>query len=553
MRNTIDATGLVNNYTVGVNGAVDSSTKLFTGVIKGNVTVTHDNGHTITASSVCPRPPVPSCFVTCCLSLDVQCMRAQCRCWCAARNLDCGATYAYLAWQHNSVHANFPFLVMSVSTHACRNLVAAWFQSRVFAAQALKTAIHLIHGHSYSYASHPQITINVTAGGSGSGVCSLDGMPPLDLPSGLDGATFPYTCTGVTTAASPTPSVVATVHYTADSSATWRTASNNPAITPTDVPTGIFLHDQICVTDAMVYKDLVLNTQTSVGTIRTLGSLKFVNSAVQEVRDSICTRPAGVVFTISGTQATFTYIPVSNSITARNTAQAGCQDQYINTANGTTSTTSTAIQPPPTPIVIQARANVTVCTPGSVGGHTMGYWQNPNGQHLLTAFCNSTFVDQLRTWKLLAVDSDSTVACSGGDMTLAAAVTRTIEVATGDKNVNNQGEDMLRGQMLATTLSAYYGMLCAYYGDDALVRGPPALSMDQEVQLVSLGAYDFSAAFPDIQGNTIRQYIGYVASHNYYADWQNLVTIRNLAKDLFDYVNNGWTYDEKIPGCPLTQ
>ena len=315
--------------------------------------------------------------------------------------------------------------------------------------------------------------------------------------------------------------------------------TSEPA-TPTEVFTGNYAYDQVCITDALNYTTSV--PETRVGDVKTLGTLRFSNGAVDALLGNTeC--PTMVTPTVTGPQAIFAFTPadIGGSIVAVSTAVAGCQDEYKNTA------TVYELAAPYTERAADD-ATVKVCTPGSVGGHTMGYWQNPNGQYLLTKYCDMSFVDQLRGWRLLEATE---VACSGGDMTLAAAVKRTIEVATGDKN-NNNGEDMLRGQMLATTLSAHFGSRCSDFVGDSSVKGAPALAWNQEVKLAFPGAYDFSAAFPTIQDSAqISEYITYVANTtNYYAGGS--VEIKNLAKDLFDFVNNGWTYDEMTSACPLT-
>jgi hypothetical protein len=132
------------------------------------------------------------------------------------------------------------------------------------------------------------------------------------------------------------------------------------------------------------------------------------------------------------TSATFTY-PRTIAI-----PQYGCLD-YNNTA--------TIVQTGQT-----ASAKVTVCGPINTGARTMGFWQGPNGQNVITTSGPSSgtcaITSSLRTYTIFS-DLSATASCSQ----VAAYVNNTIKSANAG---NATMTAMLKGQMLATALDVYF-------------------------------------------------------------------------------------------------
>jgi hypothetical protein len=115
---------------------------------------------------------------------------------------------------------------------------------------------------------------------------------------------------------------------------------------------------------------------------------------------------------------------------------------YDNTATSTTKTTST---------VTSDDARVTVCGPVA-GGLTIGFWQNKNGQAILTGGASVGTICKSGTWLLgykPFQDLSSTATCSQ----VALYVTNVIKAASAKGAAMNA---MLKAQMLATALDVYF-------------------------------------------------------------------------------------------------
>lgn len=179
-------------------------------------------------------------------------------------------------------------------------------------------------------------------------------------------------------------------------------------------------------------------------------------------------------------------------------------------------------------------AVVEVCGPAKTGALTIGYWQNKNGQAILSGGGATSGVCNAATWLRLHVpfqDLQSTATCSQ----LAAYVTTVIKAANASGSTMNA---MLKAQMLATALDVYYS--------------DPALGGNKIGAVVPLGgvAIDLtnvpsigntSAAFGGATGMTVQQILTYAAGQanaggtNWYGQ---VKAVQELAKDVFDAVNN---------------
>ncbi|WP_028657267.1 hypothetical protein [Nocardioides sp. J54] len=192
--------------------------------------------------------------------------------------------------------------------------------------------------------------------------------------------------------------------------------------------------------------------------------------------------------------------------------EPGCRD-YPNTATFTTDDSGTTGS---------ASATVRVCqTPLETGGHTIGFWQNKNGQGLINPKGSPTNVECAVTDVLRAYAPFKDLADGSSCAKVAAWVTDVIKKAKGSNMVT-----MLKAQMLATVLSGHYFN--------------PALA-GLEVDLTHVGGKDVSASFGGASSMTVGEALAYAASQSnvggtsWYGGNKSLQT---GAKDLFDAINN---------------
>ena len=213
---------------------------------------------------------------------------------------------------------------------------------------------------------------------------------------------------------------------------------------------------------------------------------------------------------------------------------------YTNTATFRTNTTSTTGS---------ASKTVTVCrVPAVTGALTMGFWQNKNGQGILTGgastggVCNSgTWLRQFAPYQ----DLGATATCSQ----VAAYVTNVIKAANAAGSAMNA---MLKAQMLATALDVYFSDPAL--GGNKIAASTPIGGVAIDLTLVCRmidgtggtatcsGAFeDSSPAFGGSTHLTVSQMIAYASSQSsaggspWYA---NVKATQQLAKDAFDAINN---------------
>jgi hypothetical protein len=96
-----------------------------------------------------------------------------------------------------------------------------------------------------------------------------------------------------------------------------------------------------------------------------------------------------------------------------------------------------------------ASKTVTVCGPAKTGALTMGFWQNKNGQKIITTYCNGSpsLTDYLRGFN--PFQDLATGSCSPD----ANYILNVIKAATAKGAAMNA---MLKAQMLATALDVYF-------------------------------------------------------------------------------------------------
>jgi hypothetical protein len=306
-----------------------------------------------------------------------------------------------------------------------------------------------------------------------------------DMAAG-DELDFPYSCalTGATAATTGTNS--ATVDWTNDDASTDSNVSPPVPFDFTATPT--LVDDCVTVTDSFNGA----NPATTLGTT--------------------CTTPTSYHYskTIS--------IP-----------SYGCLS-YSNTAAFTTNTTGATGS---------AQKTVTVCGPVHTGALTMGYWQNKNGQAIIsgqakTGVCPSTtWLRQYAPFQDLA----STSTCAQ----VAAYDVKIFNAANASGSAMNA---MLKAQMLSTAFDVYFS-------DPALGGnkiGAPAPIGGVAIDLTKVNAAPFSAnyvnasaAFGGATSLTVSQILAYAAGQSDVGGvtwYSNVKSTQELAKDTFDAINN---------------
>jgi hypothetical protein len=195
-------------------------------------------------------------------------------------------------------------------------------------------------------------------------------------------------------------------------------------------------------------------------------------------------------------------------------------------------------------------ASQTVTECGAVaGGLTMGFWQNKNGQGIITAGKSTAGVCNSGTWLRLYApfqDLSATATCAQ----VGTYVTNIIKAASAAGSTENP---MLKAQMLATALDVYFGN--GLGGDP--IGAPASFSGGVKIDLTKVcvmidgssgtatcgGTYkNVSAAFGGASSLTINQILAYAASQSNSGGsvWYGQVkATQDLAKNTFDAINNG--------------
>jgi hypothetical protein len=222
---------------------------------------------------------------------------------------------------------------------------------------------------------------------------------------------------------------------------------------------------------------------------------------------------------------------------------------YNNTAAFTTNTTDTTSS---------ATKSVQVCGPAHTGALTMGFWQNKNGQGIITSTASSNVggahICTLTTWLRQYApyqDLSPTATCAQA----ATYVYNAIKAANAGGSTMNP---MLKAQMLATALDVYYSdpalggnKIGAYNGLGTSQQpiGAVAIDLTHICKMIdgsgggSCGSSyeDVSPAFFGAPNLTVSQMLSYAASQSnagggtWYANYK---PTQGLAKDAFDAINN---------------
>jgi hypothetical protein len=171
----------------------------------------------------------------------------------------------------------------------------------------------------------------------------------------------------------------------------------------------------------------------------------------------------------------------------------------------------------------------------------MGFWQNKNGQAIITGgsstagVCNSgTWLRQFKPFQ----DLSATASCSA----VATYVSNVIKAANASGASMNA---MLKAQMLATALDVYFSD-AALGGNRIGAPGPlgsVAIDLTKICKNIATCTIfeDVTSAFGYAKSLTVSQMLAYAASRsdaggkNWYG---NVKATQELAKDAFDAVNN---------------
>jgi hypothetical protein len=262
----------------------------------------------------------------------------------------------------------------------------------------------------------------------------------------------------------------------------------------------------------------------------TFTSITFTGNQIDEcvnVTDSYA-GSLGTACVGGANPTTFTY---SRTVTV---PQFDCVS-YTNTAKFTTNDTGATGS---------ASQTVTVCGPAKTGALTMGFWQNMNGQKIITGGSSTGGVCNSGTWLRGYApfqDLSSTATCTQ----VATYVYNVIKAANASGTSMNA---ILKAQDLATSLDVYFSDP-ALGGNKIGAPGPIGAVTIDLTQICkpilagpSCGGYEnVSSAFGGATSKTVSQMLSYAASQSNAggSNWYGQVkATQELAKDAFDAINN---------------
>lgn len=211
--------------------------------------------------------------------------------------------------------------------------------------------------------------------------------------------------------------------------------------------------------------------------------------------------------------------------------QYGCLS-YDNTATFTTNDTGSTGS---------ASQTVMVCGPIKTGALTIGFWQNKNGQAIITGGASTLNVCNSATWLRQYTpfqDLSATAKCSA----VGTYVTNVIKAANASGAAMNA---MLKAQMLATALDVYFSDPAL--GGNKITAPAPIGGVAVDLTMIctpagTCAAYaNVSAAFGGATSLTVSQMLAYAASQSNAGGsiWYGQAkATQELAKNAFDAINN---------------
>ena len=186
---------------------------------------------------------------------------------------------------------------------------------------------------------------------------------------------------------------------------------------------------------------------------------------------------------------------------------------------------------------------VTVCGP-VVGGHTIGFWQNNNGQAMITTGSSVGGVCASATWLrqfTMFQDLSATATCAQ----TAAYVYNLVRVATCAGSTCNS---MLKAQSLATALGVYFSdpALGGNRTNSPLPLGAQRVDLTRICEgICGPGVPTASSAFGNAPSLTVLQMLQYASTRSNVggtAWYAQVKSLQVLAKDAFDAVNNNQAF-----------
>jgi len=267
----------------------------------------------------------------------------------------------------------------------------------------------------------------------------------------------------------------------------------------------------------------------------TFSNIAFAGTNVDDcvnVTDTNVTGSLGQVCVGGANPTSFTY---SNTVSV---PQYNCVTDP-NTATFTTNTTGTTGS---------ASQSVEVCGPAKTGALTIGFWQNKNGQGIISGGVSTSGVCNSGTWLRQYApfqDLSATASCSQ----VASYAYNVIKAANASGTAMNA---MLKAQMLATALDVYFSNP-ALGGNKISAPAPlggVTIDLTKICQMIdsTSGTATCGSNFENVSGAfggatslTVSQMLSYAAGQSnaggstWYA---NVKATQQLAKDAFDAINN---------------
>jgi hypothetical protein len=253
--------------------------------------------------------------------------------------------------------------------------------------------------------------------------------------------------------------------------------------------------------------------------------------------DGTYTTATGVTASTTGNTTSFAYsrtvpVPAHDCV------------NYSNIAEVTTNTTSTSTN--------SNTVTVTVCGPAKTGALTMGFWQNKNGQGIISAANQSKLSTWLKTYHPFSDAPATGVAGYVTTVIKAASCTSTAKTCNA----------MLKAQMLSTALDVYFSdpalgvnKIGAFNGLGATqpLIGSVNIDLTKICAMIdgSGGAASCSGAFENVSsafGGATSMTVSAMLTYQNTSDpavdhgafwYAQVKATQVLAKDAFDAINNG--------------
>lgn len=188
---------------------------------------------------------------------------------------------------------------------------------------------------------------------------------------------------------------------------------------------------------------------------------------------------------------------------------------------------------------LSATKSVTVCGPVRTGALTMGFWQNKNGQGIITGGSSTAGVCNSATWLRNYApfqDLSATATCKA----VGAYVTTVIKAANASGSSMNA---MLKAQMLATALDVYFSDPAL--GGNKINAPSPIGSVGIDLAKIctdmTCNAFEDSSSVFGGTPKTVWEMLTYASSQSDAGGltwYGNVKSTQELAKDAFDAINN---------------